>query len=1408
MASFQCRLDSTEAVAWASCSSPKSYSALTDGSHKFEVRAIDQAGNVDQSAASFSWTVDTTAPDTSIGSSPPALTNSAAASFSFSGTDTGGSGVASFQCRIDSTEAAAWGTCTSPKSYSALADGSHKFEVRAIDVAGNIDQSAASSTWTVDTTAPDTAVGSSPPALTNSAAASFSFSGTDVGGSGVASFQCRLDSTQAADWAACTSPKTYASLTDGSHKFEVRAIDVAGNIDPSPASVTWTVDTTAPDTSIGSSPPALTNSAAASFSFSGTDVGGSGGASFQCRLDSTQAADWASCTSPKSYASLADGSHKFEVRAIDVAGNTDASPASVTWTVDTTAPDTSIGSSPPALTNSAAASFSFSGTDTGGSGVTSFQCRLDSNQEAAWASCTSPKTYASLTDGSHKFEVRAIDVAGNIDQSAASFSWTVDTTAPNTSVDASPPALTNTAAASFSFSGTDTGGSGVASFQCRIDSNQEAAWASCTSPKTYASLTDGSHKFEVRAIDQAGNVDQSAASSTWTVDTTAPDTAIGSSPPTLTNSAAASFSFSGTDTGGSGVASFQCRLDSNQEAAWASCTSPKSYSSLVDGSHKFEVRAIDQAGNVDQSAASSTWTVDTTAPDTSIGSSPPALTNSAAASFSFSGADTGGSGVASFQCRIDSTEAAAWTSCSSPKSYSALTDGSHKFDVRAIDQAGNVDQSAASSTWTVDTTAPNTSDRLEPAGADQQFRRPASRSRAPTPADPASRHFQCRIDSTEAAAWGACSSPKSYSALTDGSHKFEVRAIDQAGNIDQSAASSTWTVDTTAPDTSIGSSPPALTNSAAASFSFSGTDTGGSGVASFQCRIDSTEAAAWGTCTSPKSYSSLTDGSHKFEVRAIDQAGNIDQSAAGFSWTVDTTAPNTSVDSSPPALTNSAAASFSFSGTDVGGSGVASFQCRIDSTEAAAWGTCTSPKSYASLADGSHKFEVRAIDVAGNIDQSAASSTWTVDTTPPTVSIDSGPSGLTNDSTPTFTFSSEAGASFECSIDTGAPSFGACSGSGTHSSASPLGDGPYTFRVRATDAATNPAIATQSFTVDTTAPSAPQLTETIPASPANQNAPKVVGTAPAGSTVSLYTTVDCSGPPIATTSAAALAAGVTVSVADDTTTRFRATVTDEANNPSSCSSALTYVEDSTPPQTQIDSNPPGQSGSAGASFAFSGTDAGGSGVASFQCRIDSTEAAAWGTCTSPKSYSSLADGSHKFEVRAIDQAGNIDQSAASFSWTVDTAAPNTSIGSSPATLTNSAAASFSFSGSDTGGSGVAGFQCRLDSTQAADWAACSSPKSYSGLTDGSHKFEVRAIDQAGNVDQTPASFTWTVDTTAPDTSIGSSPPALTNSPAASFSFSGTDTGGSGVASFQCRTAIRRRRPTGRAAPRRSAYSPR
>src|SRR5262249_21316006 len=150
----------------------------------------------------------------------------------------------------------------------------------------------------------------------------------------------------------------------------------------------------------------------------------------------------------------------------------------------------------------------------------------------------------------------------------------------------------------------------------------------------------------------------------------------------------------------------------------------------------------------------------------------------------------------------------------------------------------------------------------------------------------------------------------------------------------------------------------------------------------------------------------------------------------------------------------------------------------------------------------------------------------------------------------------------------------------------------------------------------------------------------------------------------------------------------------------------------------ISSSPANPSNQTSATFAFSDTDT----SASFLCKRDT---GAFATCTSPITYSALGQGSHTFSVMARDAAGN-QSSATSFTWTIDPASPpGPTITSGPTNPTTQTSATFTFTDTEAG----ARFSCQLDGAAAT---ACSSPRAYSGLADGSHTFSVTARDAAGN----------------------------------------------------------------------------
>lgn len=1356
---FECKLDT---AAYSACTSPKGYAGLSQGAHDFLVRATDPAGNVDATPALASWTVDTVAPDTTITSGPTGTVTSASATFTFASSES----PATFQCSLDG---AAFTSCATPKAYSALSEGAHTFSVRALDAASNADASAATRSWTVDTLAPDTTISSAPANPTNSTSASFAFTSPDPG----ATFQCTLDGGA---YLGCTSPKAYAGLSNGGHTFAVRALDAAGNADASPASFAWTVDTVAPDTTLTAQPANPTNSTSATFSFTATEAG-----TFQCSLDGSA---YTSCVSPKSYSGLATGSHTFSVRAVDAATNADASPSSFTWVIDTAPPDTTITAGPSGAVSDASATFSFGSTEA----PATFRCSLDGS---AFTTCASPRTYTALNDGTHTFQVQSIDAAGNADPTAATRNWSVDTTAPNTTIAVAPPSPTSATSATFEFTANESG-----TFQCSLDG---AAFAVCTTPASYAGLADGAHTFQVRAVDAPGNVDATPASHTWTVDTAAPDTSITGGPSGTVNETSASFTFTATE----GGATFACALDG---AAFTACTSPKSYSGLAEGTHTFQVRATDVAANTDATAASRAWTIDLSAPDTTITGGPSQFDASTSATISFTSNDP----TATFQCSLDG---APFTACSSPKTYTGLSEGPRTARVRAIDLVGNIDPSPASWSWTVDLAPPVVMIQSGPGSV-------AASSTATFTiwtSEPAT--LTCDLDGSSS----VCTSPVTFSGLADGPHGLVVRAVDRAGHMNTQPAAWSWRIDTVVPDTTIDAGPPAFHASTQATIVFSATESD----VTFRCQLD---GAAYVTCTSPVAYSGLAEGAHTVRVFATDAAQNMDVSPAVRTFTVDVTAPDTSIIDAPPSLHNGSTAGFTFAATETD----ATFACALDG---GAFAPCGQPHTVSGLADGAHTFEVRATDRAGNADTTTATHTWTIDTVPPETTISSAPPPRTRDRAAFVRFSSEAGATFTCSLD-GAP-YEACTSPVAYGD---LADGPHQIAVVAIDRAGNldPTVATSSWVIDTTAPNT------------------VLDSGPVGTVGSTSAVFEFHADENGATFACSLddapfTACASAMFYDDLTPgghSFQVQATDATGNPDATPATRTWTIDTDVADTAITSGPSGRVRETTSTFAFTSTENG----ATFRCSLDD---APFTACASPVVLTGLADGAHRFEVTstangvtdptpatrawtvdtvapyvtisggpdgpygsraatftfaadeaavsfacsvdggapapcysphtvatedgahaftvvATDDAGNAGTPGTTRTWTVDTTAPATRITGAPASPSRETAATFSFDADDPD----AVFSCSLDG---APFAACTAPQVRGGLADGAHTFEVVARDAAGNTDPSPATHAWTVDTRASDTVVTERPPSVSASPSAGFAFAATESG----ATFRC-----------------------
>jgi hypothetical protein len=135
----------------------------------------------------------------------------------------------------------------------------------------------------------------------------------------------------------------------------------------------------------------------------------------------------------------------------------------------------------------------------------------------------------------------------------------------------------------------------------------------------------------------------------------------------------------------------------------------------------------------------------------------------------------------------------------------------------------------------------------------------------------------------------------------------------------------------------------------------------------------------------------------------------------------------------------------------------------------------------------------------------------------------------------------------------------------------------------------------------------------------------------------------------------------------------------------------------------------------------------------FECKIDG---GSWTACTSPFSYSGLADGSHTFKTRATKDGLTSEET--SHTWTVDTIPPAApKVITKPSSSTESNVATITFEGSgETGGK----LECKTDD---GSWATCSSPIDLKDLIVGPHKVQIRETDALGNTSAT-TTVDWSV----------------------------------------------------------------
>ena len=565
------------------------------------------------------------------------------------------------------------------------------------------------------------------------------------------------------------------TLTDGTYQYQVRVIDNAGNVGATdsqdvvidltkPAATTITVDSITQDTGLSGSDFITSDN---QISLKGT-LGAALGSGDHAQISLDGGVTWIDVSvSGLSWTyvdgrTLADGDYNYQLRVIDDAGNISAT-ASQVVTIDTVAPDASKTIAIDSISDDTGLSSSdFITNDTsltlhGSLGATLADgeyAQISIDGGVTWQNVIVTGNSWYYVDGrtlgnqTYDYYVRVVDAAGNVGASAHQ-QVTVDTVAPDAAITVTVDNITVdtgfdnndflTSSTSYTLHGTLGAELGAGEY-VQVSMDGGSTWVYATVSGTQWSysdtraLTDGSYNYQVRVVDQAGNVG-ATTSQAVTVDTQAPQYGI------TIDSISEDTGQSGSDfitmdttltlngSLGSALASderVQISLDGGNTWSDATVTNQRwSYTDtrdLPDGDYTYQVRIIDQAGNVG-STASQVVTVDTTPPTTvgtvvsytdgegerqgTFGSAVATDDNSPLINGTLNRAPDDGEIVQLYRDGVLLGQVTMNGSASWSFQDNGLSDGNHTYIVRVTDRAGNYTESDGF-VLNVDTSIPTT----------------------------------------------------------------------------------------------------------------------------------------------------------------------------------------------------------------------------------------------------------------------------------------------------------------------------------------------------------------------------------------------------------------------------------------------------------------------------------------------------------------------------------------------------------------------------------------------------------------------------------------------------------------------------------------------------------------------------
>jgi large repetitive protein len=1024
-------------------------------------------------------------------------------------------------------------------------------------------------------------------------------------------------------------------------------------------------------------------------------------------------------------------------------------------------PNPSIDSSPTAATTATLLEWGFSNASPA-------SCELSAGGATvvALADCSSPADFDVAADagGSYTFTVYAAAAADVVVGTTASATSTVDVAPVAPAITASPTTPDNDPTPAWSFTLPT-----AATATCELDdpsSNAVDTVANCTSPFTSSDLNGapangGNGKYTLSVTPTAGGVTGAAATSSYTFDTVQPDA------PNVSADAVTGFALHPTFTvdGLVAGATLSCTVTSpggGPAVAVQTCgtSSVLDLSGGIDGSYALQVTQT-KDGNV-STAGTATYLLDTHTPATPTVTAPTSPGADASPTFVVSGVEAGAIVV----CAVTGPSPVPVTACGAATTLdlSSASDGTYTLTVNARDAAGK-DSAPATATYEFEGGGP----------AAPMVTGPSSPSnvRAPTfgvtDSDPVALTYACSVTGPSTVTTSQCG-PSTSLALTgaaDGTYVLSVVAIDGL-NQSSPAGTATYTLDTAAPPTPTVTPPTSPSSDSSPTFTISEAEAG----TTLTCTINgpTTFPIPAASCASGLTLDlsgANRDGVYTLSVTATDTAGNV-SSVGTATYTLDTTPPPAPAIVAPVSPSKDLTPTFAITDSEAG---VALGCAFLDPSAAVVFsGTCPVNGTFDTSTDGTdgtYHLIVTATDAAGN--PATSSAAWTRDTAAPPIPTLSAPLSPSNDVTPTFTIGdAEAGVSFTCVL-TGPGAVirftGACPINGIFDLTG-FGDGAYSLKVTATDAAGNTsAPRTRFYTLDTTPPPRPVVTLSAPLlSLSNVTLPQfTVSDGQPG------VTFNCSVSGVTPVPASAITCGATTTVdlsglGRDGNYTLSVTATEAAGNTSAAGTA-TYTLDATPPPGPIVTAPPSPSNDLTPTFTINDTEAG----VVLGCVLTgpgSTIAFA-NLCPANATFdvTGFGDGMYALTVTATDLAGNVAPTTGTATYLLDTTpppVPAVALSVPSASPGNLASPAFAVSDAETG----VAYSCTVTGPtlvppSAVNCGATTTIDLSGAGRDGRYKLAVTATDAAGNTSAAGSAF-YKLDTAPPP-----SPSVTLSSPASS-----------------------------------------